>query len=497
MLIDPYVWSIKYKNVLPVRVLIVVFLGLALFYFAKSRAWNHIREFFDYRTLEGKLAVTLLFLTLIRLLSLLVAHDKATAIEMNIFWISVIGVYFTLWILLKNNVITRQFLKKLLLVLYLSSLASIVVGILQMFYFIGWGKKLWDVWIIGGYPDKFRITGLSNDPNHYGVVAILAVALAIYFLYKNKSKISYVANSVAIAISTIGVFYSGSKSAFVAFIILIALSLTNLLLNKLYLTLFITSVALAAGYLGYSWIGYELRTGCFVVTVENVCIWNIPSFQLTTAPSVPNKIAFVGTVPQFLKGLLPAVTAPSVPLTTPTIKKNSLSNVITSEVTQSRNVAYNDSSTSAHLLFVKGALEIGLHHPLLGVGYGNFSDAFVKTATFKEFSKYDAGVAQGGGKFPSHTLWGENLAETGIPGFLVFAIVIMLISLIIARSWVDASDKEEKVLLGSGLAFIIAVQAFSVVFALNKEFYWLFMFILVLLASHLYHSKKKGGNHAV
>jgi O-antigen ligase len=67
-------------------------------------------------------------------------------------------------------------------------------------------------------------------------------------------------------------------------------------------------------------------------------------------------------------------------------------------------------STESRTAFLVAGLNMGAHHPLMGVGFGNFP---------KQWQSYSIGAVYETGEHTAHNSWILDFAETGLPGLLL------------------------------------------------------------------------------
>jgi O-antigen ligase len=132
-------------------------------------------------------------------------------------------------------------------------------------------------------------------------------------------------------------------------------------------------------------------------------------------------------------------------------------------------------SSRARLLLQQRALEVTVRHPLLGVGPLNFEDAVEQIVREKEGVKSGWQVA--------HNSYLDVAAETGVPGFLIFASIIGACVMINYRNLRRYKGKPAlttfAILLGS------VVYAVGILFCSIAYDYYLSLIVGLTTANHL------------
>lgn len=136
---------------------------------------------------------------------------------------------------------------------------------------------------------------------------------------------------------------------------------------------------------------------------------------------------------------------------------------------------YRIDSFDSHFLLLQGALEVFDTYPIIGGGYGNFFDQFKKTDISAEyFSRDPAGLTQ---RVPAHTIWGENLADTGILGSSLFALLYILVVGLLVGAAFSSKNKEYFLKNLVMAAALCGVAVAGIFYSYNTEFFWL-VFVL-------------------
>ncbi|HEX5433054.1 MAG TPA: O-antigen ligase family protein, partial [Candidatus Angelobacter sp.] len=123
-------------------------------------------------------------------------------------------------------------------------------------------------------------------------------------------------------------------------------------------------------------------------------------------------------------------------------------------------------------------------NPVLGVGYGNFKDALTSAITVPDGFMLDA-----------HNLYLELLAETGVAGFVAFA-VLVIVCLRHARRMLRDSGEPMSAIVGfsviAALASVLVHGTVDYVFHNSPQCAAMFFLLLALLGTHEFRSKHAG-----
>lgn len=133
---------------------------------------------------------------------------------------------------------------------------------------------------------------------------------------------------------------------------------------------------------------------------------------------------------------------------------------------------YNSDSIKAHLSILRGSYELFLSHPVLGVGYGSFSEHFAETP---EAVFYFSKDPVWGNRLPAHSVWGETLSETGVLGFTTFlALISLILYKIFGRFW--QLERDWPYHLGA-FSSIVGLLFSGIFYSYNLIFFWLYIFL--------------------
>lgn len=133
-----------------------------------------------------------------------------------------------------------------------------------------------------------------------------------------------------------------------------------------------------------------------------------------------------------------------------------------------------ERSTVAHTLLIQGELDIFRANPILGVGYGSFSEHFRKSEMGKEHLKIDPTEDI---RLPAHSIWFEVITETGISGLILYSTFVVLILASLVNTIQEVPNKTVRIYgagIFSGIAGLLTGGLF---YSYNLEFFWAFLFI--------------------
>ncbi|MEA2020178.1 MAG: glycosyltransferase family 39 protein [Patescibacteria group bacterium] len=139
------------------------------------------------------------------------------------------------------------------------------------------------------------------------------------------------------------------------------------------------------------------------------------------------------------------------------------------------NLTLYDDSVAAHYHLAQGALEIFKERPLLGCGYGSFSETFRNTSVINTYLERDP---IGDKRIPPHSIWFGALSETGALGFFVFLGLFAVLFLRCFRNIFKAQNGSQFVQNSVYLGILMGVSAAGLVYSYNLLFFWFLLFII-------------------
>lgn len=139
-----------------------------------------------------------------------------------------------------------------------------------------------------------------------------------------------------------------------------------------------------------------------------------------------------------------------------------------------------EKSTTAHILLLQGGFELFKANPILGVGYGSFSENFRSSHAGGEHALVDPATDV---RVPAHSLWFEALAETGTLGITTYLILMGLLLVKLIQSLHKVDNYEYKVLITGLFASCTGLLTGAVFYSYNLEFFWFFLFNALSIAT--------------
>lgn len=138
-----------------------------------------------------------------------------------------------------------------------------------------------------------------------------------------------------------------------------------------------------------------------------------------------------------------------------------------------------ERSTSAHGLLLSGEWYLFTKHPIFGVGYGSFDEYFRASPIGEAHAKIDPAV---GIRLPTHSIWLEALCETGLLGFIPYALLIAFLVHFLAQATEKATSKKEKLATSSLAASAVGILIGGIFYSYNLLYFWFFLFGASILA---------------
>jgi putative inorganic carbon (HCO3(-)) transporter len=129
-----------------------------------------------------------------------------------------------------------------------------------------------------------------------------------------------------------------------------------------------------------------------------------------------------------------------------------------------------EGSQASRVAFWKSAVNMAVHNPVLGVGFGQFPDNFMDYAVGRIYER---------GRKTAHSSWFLALAETGFVGFFLF--VAFFVS-VVRIAWRDRAQRPGQ---------LYAVAGYGVAMSFLSHTYSLYYYILMALILASASVKKK------
>jgi len=151
------------------------------------------------------------------------------------------------------------------------------------------------------------------------------------------------------------------------------------------------------------------------------------------------------------------------------------------------NFHYRLDSFASHIMLIEGSYQIFEDYPILGGGYGSFFEHFSRTEIAAEFFGRDPAALNT--RVPAHTIWGEALAETGIVGFSLLIMFVLIILGVPLFGALKLDDEKTKLKLSAVFSILLGVFMAGIFYSYNAEYFWLILFIYYLYALSLVRKK--------
>lgn len=147
-----------------------------------------------------------------------------------------------------------------------------------------------------------------------------------------------------------------------------------------------------------------------------------------------------------------------------------------------------EKSTTAHETLLLGEWNLFIEHPILGVGYGSFSEAFRDSDWGKAHLYVDPTQNI---RLPAHSIWLETLTETGILGFVPYAALMFLVLLTVSRALRKVEVKSVRLYLSALVSGLVGILAAGMFYSYNLEFFWFYLFFVYLFSVWVINSSEK------
>lgn len=141
-----------------------------------------------------------------------------------------------------------------------------------------------------------------------------------------------------------------------------------------------------------------------------------------------------------------------------------------------------EKSTVAHYELLLGEWQLFLDNPILGVGYGGFSEAFRASEHSKEHTWVDPVKDI---RLPAHSIWLETLTETGIAGFVPYLALMLLATRQLFRALFRARGERDKIYLLAFVSGFFALLSGGIFYSYNLLFFWYFIFTGLIFSQHV------------
>ena len=137
-------------------------------------------------------------------------------------------------------------------------------------------------------------------------------------------------------------------------------------------------------------------------------------------------------------------------------------------------------SFKSHFVLLRGAFEVYEKKPLLGAGYGNFNNAFRKTSYSDTYFFREKNIVDK--KVPSHSIWGEVVAETGFLGLFFYSLLFSFILLFLLKGFFGKKSIKDSLFQLGFFASILSMLVSGIFYTYNLEFFWFAIFLGAIFA---------------
>lgn len=137
-------------------------------------------------------------------------------------------------------------------------------------------------------------------------------------------------------------------------------------------------------------------------------------------------------------------------------------------------------SSDTHFDLLQASGELLLKYPWIGAGYGGFSERLIETSVAPSFFSKDNRLGET--RVPPHSVWGEVVGETGIPGTVLYSLLILIILGYSLVATLKTVDNEKRFLQLGFLGGVLGIVFSGIFYSYNVEFYWWTLLGAYLLA---------------
>lgn len=418
-------YSIFINNLVPIRIISPLFsLSVIGFYIYK----NGFKEF---TKKEDSLAFALGFFLLVQLYAGIISTESAKALGYLFFWINISFMYMAFYLISKY--ISNH--KKVVFYTYglLGLLTTIIALIKTCARYFETDILIW------GYEGRYRISNIISDENHYAFFIIIITFIALGFLFTYFDKLNTfkkILLIIFILLLTFILMGSQSRSGAVSFIIGLLFFNLGLIykngfkhLQSYYAMtiLLLMSIVFVVGFKFFATFNNINLSND--VLGENISIVSDVNQPMDTVDD--ENVEMIDSLPSFL----------------------------------------NEASVKAHLVLIYSAFKIGVNNPF-GIGLGEFHNYMLKDGYINLYAKYDPQAASGD-NFPTHSMYGNAFAETGVIGLASYLSVIIIILYKYIKSFLKSKNSTDSMMPLAFVSIMIAYMLFTVFYNLHEEFFWL------------------------
>lgn len=139
---------------------------------------------------------------------------------------------------------------------------------------------------------------------------------------------------------------------------------------------------------------------------------------------------------------------------------------------------YRLDSFDSHMLLLQGSWQVFEEYPVLGGGYGGFFEHFSRTEISTTYFGRDPAALNT--RVPAHTIWGEQLSETGLIGLSAFVMLMFVILGTLFYGSFHLTNRKEQLLTTAMGATLFGWLIAGIFYSYKSEFFWLiFVFYFV------------------
>ena len=139
---------------------------------------------------------------------------------------------------------------------------------------------------------------------------------------------------------------------------------------------------------------------------------------------------------------------------------------------------YRLDSFDSHMLLLQGSWQIFEKYPVLGGGYGGFFEHFSKTEISTTYFGRDPAALNT--RVPAHTIWGEQLSETGLIGMSVFVMLMFVMLGTLFYGSFHLTNRKEQLLTTAMGSTLVGWLIAGIFYSYKSEFFWLiFIFYFI------------------
>ncbi len=132
---------------------------------------------------------------------------------------------------------------------------------------------------------------------------------------------------------------------------------------------------------------------------------------------------------------------------------------------------YRLDSFDSHILLLQGTWQVFEKYPVLGGGYGGFFEHFSKTEISTVYFGRDPAALNT--RVPAHTIWGEQLSETGLLGMSAFVMLIFVILGTLFYGSFHLTSRKEQLLTTAMGSTVVGWLIAGIFYSYKSEFFWL------------------------